>query len=169
MTENTKPQKSIFNPGLELFGWMAHDYHPHNRGLVWYIVFCTIIFGTALWSLFILKDWIMSLVLFLAAAVYFLVHRKGNEDHTVRIFENGLLIDDQKFYNWKEFSGFWFLYDETISVINFQIAKKDQKIPLQLGELDPETIRNVLKQVDLEELEDQTEPLLDLWIRGLKL
>ncbi|MCK5460477.1 hypothetical protein KAI58_00640 [Candidatus Gracilibacteria bacterium] len=169
MEENIKPQKLIFNPGAEIFSWMAHDYHPHNRGIVWYIIFCTIIFGSAFWSLFIFKDWIMSLVFFLVAAVYFLVHRNGEENHIVRIFENGLLIDDRQFYNWKQFSGFWFLYDETISVVNFQIVKKDRKIALQLGDLDAETVRNELKQVELIELKDKTEPLLDLWIRGLKL
>lgn len=161
-----------FEKGKKVFAWDAHDYHPHERGLIWMSVFCTILFGGAIWAY--LSDpqwgWLTSFSFFIAAAVYFLIHRNGNQGHEVQVFENGLFIDEKVFFPWSEFNGFWFVYDPTVAVVNFDfINSKKGRIILQLGELTPEDLRKKLSKITLEEKEDQKEALIDLWVRALKL
>lgn len=158
--------------GKVLLSWTAHDYHPHKRGWIWTTLFCIVFFGGAF--SFIWSDpkwgWIPAFAFFIAAAVFFHTHHKGNVDHQVTILQNCLIIDDHTLYTWDSFSGYWFVYDDTISVINFEFSrKKGQKITLQMGNLIPEDLRKVLKKIDIEELEDREESMLDLWSRALKL
>jgi hypothetical protein len=166
------PQKPLlsFDPGNSLFTWEAYDYHPHQRGWVWLLVFCAITFGGALWALWS-GDWIMALTFFVVAAVYFYTHRQGNEVHQVHLTEKGILIDGRDFFYWEKLAGYWFIYDETVSVINFQFddQKRDRKISLQMGEVEPDTFREIFEKADFTELTNKKESLMDLWIRALKL
>ncbi|MCF7830453.1 hypothetical protein K9M41_00435 [Candidatus Gracilibacteria bacterium] len=158
-----------FDPGKIVFEWEALDYHPHKRGWLWITIFCLIFFGSAIWALFY-GDWVMALTLFIAVAVYFYIHRNGDEEHQITVFEKGIFID-RRFFPKEAFSGFWFVYDESVAVVNLQLSntKNDKKITLQMGKNDPEFFRNNFSKVGLLELEDKKEGLVDLWMRALKL
>ena len=169
---STNQNSAKFDPGVEVFSWTADDYHPHQRGIIWYVAFCSVLFGGAIWSM--ISDpkwgWLMALSFFLAAAVYFYAHYKGDEAHEVVVFERGLFIDNKLFVN-ENFAGYWILYDETVAIINFQMKSKhrEYKISLQMGDNPPEYFRENFAKINLLELEDEKENLLDLWIRALKL
>ena len=169
MNPKVSPLKKPFNPGRKVFGWEAHDYHPHKHGALWIIIFSTILFGGALWAILTNGDWLMAFTFFIIAGLYFWTHRKGTEMHQIQVFEGGVLVD-QKLFPLEKLEGFWFVYDETVSVINFQLKSKyDQKISLQMGEMGPDFFRQNFARIGLEELPDKKESLLDLWIRALKL
>ena len=161
-----------FDLGEEVFSWNSRDYHSYKRGIIWYLVFCTILFGGAVWSM--ISDpkwgWLMALSFFLAAAVYFYAHRKGEETHEVKVFEHGIFID-QKFIALENFVGFWVLYNETVATVHLQLKSKyqDKKISLQMGEESPDFFRENFSKAGIPEMEDAKEGLLDLWIRALKL
>lgn len=111
----------------------------------------------------------MAFALFIAAGVYFFIHRKGDEEHEITVFEKGILVD-QKYFPMEKFAGYWFIFDETVSVINLQLSGKgDRKIALQMGDKTPDFFRSAFPSTKLEELSDKKESLLDLWIRALKL
>ena len=172
MSKNNIDTRSAgFNPGNEVFSWISEDYHPHNRGSLWIIVFSVFMFGVAIWSY--LSDpktgWVTALTLFLALAMYFYMHRNGREKHSITVFQNGIFID-QVFVSFVDLEGFWFIYDQTASIITLeQKGKTRSRIQLQLGEESPETLREVFAGLDLLELTDRQESLVDLWIRALKL
>lgn len=158
--------------GKEILSWTAHDYHPHQRGWIWTTLFSLVFFGGAVVSIWTDPQWgwVSAFAFFIAAAVFFLVHRKGQIDHHAIIFQACLTIDDHTLYTWDSFEGYWFVYDETVSVINFEFAKKkDQKITLQMGTKLPEDFRKALSKVGLEEMPEKEESLIDLWSRALKL
>ena len=162
-------QKAVFNPGEELFAWEAYDYHPHERGILWMIMAGIVLFGSS--AFFIITEpkmgWITVLCFFIVAMIYFWTHRNGNEIHQVQIFEQGLLIDQRKFLPWERFSGYWFVYDPTVSVINFQYdSKRDQKITLQMGYVEPDKFREIFDQINFPELKDMKKDILELWIRA---
>ncbi len=169
---NNSKNPAKFNPGKEVFSWEALDYQPHNRGIIWYLVFCLIFFGGAIWSMYSDPQWgwLMGLALFLSAAVYFWGHRKGPEMHTIKVFERGILINS-KFFPLENFAGFWILYDPTVASVNLKFKSKyrNHRISLQMGENNPEFFRENFAKIDFPELEDEKETLLDLWIRALKL
>ena len=161
-----------FDYGEPIFTWTAHDYHPHQRGMLWYTLFSFALFGSSLAA--IITDpqsgWMTAFTLCLAAAAYFFVHRNGHQDHEIKVTPNGLVVDDKSFYAWDELSGFWILRDPTVSVINFEFHNpKKNKFTLQMGLVEPTKFRQVFNFVDLPEIEGQTECLMDLWIRALKL
>jgi len=162
-------QKGAFDPGSQVFAWEAYDYHPHTRGWVWLTLFCVVLFGGAIWALVSAGDWVMALTFFLVAAMYFWVHRSGEDVHQVRVFQRALVID-QQIIPLEELSGYWFVYDPSVAIVNLQLKKLgDRKIALQMGDHDPEYFRTGFGAVDLPELEDKQESLVDLWIRALKL
>ncbi len=171
-----KPEEVTENLHMvpNIFSWEAYDYHPHTRGWVWIFIFSLIVFGSAiavlLWGGHSGSDWFMAFTFFLAAAAYFWTHRKGESMHQVQIFPKALVVDNQ-IYPLKEFEGYWFVYNETASIIHFQIIDKrrDRKLSLQMGNQKPQTLRKYLAKTNLPELTEKKESLLDLWIRALKL
>lgn len=160
-----------FDLGNEVFSWQAFDYHPHERGTLWYVVFCAVFFGGALWA--ILSDpkwgWLTAFVFFVAGGVYFWKHREGEQVHEIQVFENGISIDGQNFPR-NIFHGYWFVIDAGVSVINLELTgDKEEKISLQMGEKSADFFRENFIKIELEELREKKESLLDLWIRALKL
>ena len=171
MLQEKNDSVRAFDPGRVIFSWVAHNYHPHQRGIVWMVVFCTVLFGGALWAW--VSDpkwgWITSLSFLVAAGVYFWTHRNGDEYHEVVLTEKGVFIDGGSFQAWEKFRGYWFVYDESVAVINFQFADKPQKISLQMGEVGPEKFREIFEKAEFPELTGMKESLTDLWVRALKL
>lgn len=170
MSKKREELRPRFDPGRFIFTWEAHDYHPHERGWIWLIVFCLVLFGSAIWALWN-RDWIMAFTFFFMGGLYFFAHRNGHETHHINIYDKYLQVD-KRFYPWKDFSGYWFVYEERqqVAVINFQLNKKtDQRISLQMGHLNPVELREILDLINISELEDKQEGLVDLWVRALKL
>ncbi len=111
----------------------------------------------------------MAFSLFIAVSVYFFVHRKGDEEHGIHVFEKGILVD-RKYFPMEKLEGYWFLSDSTVNVLNLQLAGKgNRKISLQMGDKTQDFFRSEFKNTALSELPDKKESLLDLWIRALKL
>ncbi len=163
----TKKTGEISGPGAELFSWIAHDYHPHQRGWLWFTVFCLVFFGSAGWA-FLSGDWIMASTLFIAVAVYFLVHRNGHEEHAVHVYEKGIQVD-RAYFPMEKFTGFWFCYDPSVSVINLEMGGGKRTLRLQMGQNTPEEFRANFARTGLSELDDRKEGAIDIWIRALKL
>ena len=164
-------ENRMLDSGNKLFSWVAHDYHPHERGLVWYVMFSLIFFGGAVWAAF--SDpkwgWVTSFSLCVVAAIYLFIHRDGDQDHEVQVFEKGLLIDDRRFIHWDKIQQFWFVYDRDVAIINFDLKKTpDTPIKLQMGQVDPEEFREALNRL-IPEAEGKEESVFDLWVRVLKL
>jgi hypothetical protein len=165
---NTSQRSPEQITGEKIFSWTALSYHPHNRGIVWYVVFCILFFGSAIWAL-VKGDFMMAFSLFIAVSVYFFVHRKGDEEHEIHVFEKGILVD-RKYFPMEKLEGYWFLSDSTVNVLNLQLeGKGNRKISLQMGNKEADDFRSEFKNTTLSELPDKKESLLDLWIRALKL
>lgn len=161
-----------FDPGSKIFSWTACDYHPHERGRLWYILFCSVFVFLSFWAIWTdpTWGWMVAFTFFIAMAAYFKAHANGDETHEIHVFEKALMIDTKQLIPFEKFSGYWFVHDENVSVINFQVkSKHDQKLTLQMGDKLPEFFRYKFLETKLAELEDQNESLLDLWIRVLKL
>lgn len=175
------------NPlGDVIFSWRAYDYDPHERGLVWIIIFCVIVFGSAIAFLFtgesnpnssLLTDMqtgniFMAITIFLAAAVYFYTHKDGEAEHDIIVYEKAVQVD-MKIIPKKNLKGFWFIYEDGVSIINLELQdkkyQKDQRIKLQMGNNDPEFFKENFAKIEFPELFDKQESLLDKWIRILKL
>ena len=170
--------------GQKVFEWTALDYHPFKRGKIWMIVFSVIVFGSAfiglffggtetgnaLWTSNHFGNMLMAFTIFLAAAVYFFIHRKGTEVYKIQVFEKAFVIDG-KMFPMADCIGYWFVYDTQVSVLNLEMknTRKNQTIKLQMGEKTPDFFRKNFSKLGLEELVDKKESIIDMWIRVLKL
>ncbi|HEY5714098.1 MAG TPA: hypothetical protein VIT68_01985 [Candidatus Gracilibacteria bacterium] len=168
---NIRGRNQGFNPGKKILQWEPYDYHPHQRGILWFVFMSAFVFGSAAWSYFYTDlGWIPAGCILLTAALYFWTHRNGHRTHEVVIFEEGILVDKDHFFPWSMFKGYWVLYDQHSSLIHFQrTGKRDNKVSIQLGHLTKNKIIQVMGQTSLPFLPEYSENLLDLWIRALKL
>jgi len=125
-------------------------------------------FGSAVWAL-LNGDWIMALTFFIAVSMYFWVHRNGDEEHVVTIRKNGIQVD-KRYFSIEKFIGYWFVYDQTVSVVNLQMeGGASKKITLQMGKNTPDIFRKNFAILGLKEIPNKKESLVDMWVRALKL
>lgn len=165
-------QNQMMDMGNPVLSWRAFDHQPYHRGWLWYVLFCIVLFGGAVWA--VLDDpqwgWLMALTFFVAAAVYFWSHRKGNELHNTTIFEKGILIGEKKFIPKGKIAGYWFIYEPGVEILNIELKGRNKRqISLQMGNLEPDFFREHLGTSGIEELEDRHEKNIDKWIRIFKL
>ena len=161
-----------FDPGEPVFAWRAFDHQPTHRGWLWYVLFCGILFGGAVWS--VLSDpkwgWLMALTFFITAAVYFWSHRNGNELHDTTVYEKAIFIGEKKYIFKEKISGFWFVYEAGVEILKIELQGKNKStLSLQMGNLEPDFFREHFGTFGIEELEDRHEDILDKWIRVFKL
>ena len=172
-TPSSQDYRHMHDPGPELYSWVAYDYHPHERGLIWHIVFALVVLGSAIWAYYSGGNWgwITSFCIFFMAAVYLWTHRNGHEFHEIRIFRRGLLVDGKDYFPWEQIGGYWIMYDEYIGVVKFlhKLRVGEREITLQIGNAIKEDLEDALIRAELTELEDKQESLVDLWMRVFKL
>lgn len=158
--------------GKKLTSWKAPDYHPYERGIGWYISFGLLTFGTSL--AVYLSDPASSAIpvacICLMAAFYLWVHRDGEEEHKITLFENGLQVGDGRLMPWHEFNGYWFLQDthSRLLVLESDLWNRDQ-IRLLLGKTKTDRIAKAMDEVELEHLPDRKERGFHLWSRVFRL
>jgi hypothetical protein len=103
--------------------------------------------------------------------VYAFIHRENLATHDLYLFSKGIAID-KNWYEWKQFTGFWFIVDNGISVVNLELIIKESRtktLTLQLANEDPEELQNILEEMGLQILPDEKETVTNLWLRILKL
>ena len=80
-----KARQTNLRLGKELLSWVAPDYHPYERGLIWHIAFCFVMFGSAIF--FLVWDpqwgWVSAFAFCFVAAVYFWIHKDDNAMHEI--------------------------------------------------------------------------------------
>lgn len=161
---------TTFDPGKLVFDWQAYDSHPHQRGMIWKIVFSLIIVGISTWA--VITDpswgWLTALAFLLVGGLFFWVHRRGPEVIAISVHTGGIFVN-RTFFPKEAIEGFWFTFDETVAVVNLELRQKNHPVAIQMGANDPEFFRQNFEKMDLPELEDKKESVLDLWIRTLRL
>ena len=165
-------QNQELDTGKPVFAWRAFDHQPCHRGWLWHVMFCVMLFGGAIWAVW--DDprwgWIVATTFFIAAAVYFWSHRKGNELHDTTVFERGILIGEKTFVFKEKINGYWFVYEQDAEILKIELNGRNKRTySLQMGHLEPDFFREHLGTFGIEELEDRQEPNLDKWIRIFKL
>jgi len=159
--------------GKKLLSWKAPDFEPYRRGLRWYVTFCSLTFGSAL-VIFLMDPSTSAVPVFsicVLAAVYLWVHKDGEKEHQICLFEKGLQVAEGKLMPWKDFEGFWFLEDKVSRLLILE--HKDWKrgsIRLQLAKTKSEKVNKVFEKLEvIEHLEDKKESGFDLWSRVFRL
>ncbi len=161
------------NAGKKLLSWYAPDYHPYEKGIVWYTIFLLFIFGCSVFFIFWDPEWgwVSAFTFCFVAAVYIMAHKDGHKMHHIEITERCLLFDDVNCFPWRQFKGYWIMDDHGARVIHFEIENVNfvKRITLQLEDTDEKKLEKAMEKVKMKHLEDQEEHFLELWSRVFKL
>lgn len=164
------PKKTFY--GHKFMSWKALDYYPYERGIGWYISFSSLTFGSAL--IIFLMDPVSSSVpvasICIIAAFYLWVHREGENEHQISLYENGIEIGESSFITWKNFKGYWFIEDHHSRLLVLESDKWNQdRIRILLGNGKTEKINRAMEKIGMKLLADKKENGFDLWSRVFRL
>lgn len=157
------------NTGELVFAWNIKEYEQHDRSRRWYIT-AGVIGGLLLLFSVISGNYLFALVVVLFGIILFLQDMQPPQDVFFGITEAGIIIGS-RYYTFKEFTGFWIIYNPP-EVKNIYLATKyllKRRIQIPLLDNDPLPIRDFLNQFILEDLEKEEEPLSDRIRRAFQI
>ena len=155
-----------------LYAWDTYDGHPHQRGWGWYtgaaviivMVLCGLYWsGNHSWT-----DGLSMGAILLGLVVYAWIHQKDLRTPRILLHPKGLIVDGKR-TEWKEFQHYFLVIDETVALIYFRGKKAKNHHRFLIHPEDQALLEKALKKVGLPLDPDGKEPLLDLWLRALKL
>ena len=144
------------------YSFVSYNAYPTVRTRRWYVIFITII--SLLILLFIVsKEYFSSVII----VIVYMLLRREEEPKRVVIDDNGVVINDY-IYDIRTLKGYYFIHGPQVSML-YLVRHRMPDIRIYMGLETPDTIRNVFKEIRIEELIDCKESAFDLWIRVLKL
>jgi len=156
--------------GKLLVQWEFTEFSKYKISRVWYIVMGLIFIGLILFSIFT-QNYLFLIIITLFIIIYAIRHQRHPNTLNFIIFEDGVQIGDNSFYEWKEIKTFWIIY-EPPEVKNlyfeFQIGLRPS-IAITLEDQNPIEIRNLLKEYIQEDLDKENESFSDGLARLMKL
>jgi len=168
--QDFKTDKTFY--GKKLISWKAPDYHTYDRGIGWYIIFGLLTFGTALITFLTdpASSGIPVACICLVAAFYLWVHREGEVENEVTLYENGIDIDGSRLMSWKDFDGYWFIEDQhsRLLVLESNLWNQD-RVRILLGKNKTDKIVKAMEKIELVKMAGKRENSFDLWSRVLRL
>lgn len=155
--------------GPEHVGWEVKEYRRYERGRLWHLLMGLAGIGLLIYTvasanfLFALIIMMFALIIYITSVV---------EPRTVRfgVTETGVRFG-RTVRQFRDANRFWMIY-EPPSVKSLYIEFKGATTPrmvVDLGEMNPNQVRNVLGQFIREDLEEDVEPFSDFIGRILKI
>ncbi len=155
--------------GQVLMSWSVPEFVKHQRGGYWYLFAILAGLGILTYAVFT-GNFFLIVITVLVVIILFVYHRQEPLMVNFAITEEGLAIGG-KFYPYKEINKFWLVYEKggikTLFIDFKGIIRPHLDVPLM--DQDPLTVRETLLKYLAEDLDQETEPLLDSLGRFLKL
>ena len=156
--------------GRLLLGWTFPEYARHKRSFKWYLLVSLILVSIAFYS-FITGNFLFLIFLILFAVIIFSSDHRSPHKVSFAIFEDGIKVGENKFYNWSDIKNFHLVYQPpqtTRLYIDLKnVILSDLSVPLE-GK-DPLKIRKILKEYLEEDLDKENETLMDRLNRWLRI
>jgi len=159
----------IQNRGKTLIKWHFPEFEQPDRSVSWYVILF-IIFATLLTYSVVTLNFLFAIIVVMVVVILFLHQRKDPIELEIKITEAGIEIGE-RFYAYKELNKFFIIY-EPPEVSNLYIEfksnlKPDLSIPLK--KQNPITVRDILIDFLVEDVDKEEEPTADFLTRWLKL
>ncbi len=156
--------------GKILASWQFPEFRKHQRSALWYLIAIIIIGALIAYSLFT-QSYIFLIIIFLFVFVMFLLSRRSAPLLNIELNEDGVVIGEKTFYQWKDIKSFWIIYDPP-EVKNLYFDFKSAvrpSISISLENENPLRIRKILSHYLTEDTEKENESFSDGLQRILKL
>ncbi len=156
--------------GKKLISWKFPEYQAHKRGKVWHISFFTVGAISAVYAFFTANFLFMMIIVITWIIIYVTGRRKPKKLHFL-ITEDGIEVENHKFYPWDTINKFWIIYNPPESkflYFNFKSSlRPDLVIPFERA--NPIKTRETLLRYIDEDLEKEDESLAEMMNREYKL
>lgn len=155
--------------GRVLAVWQVPTFEKHSRSLVWYVVFG--IFGLALFMYAIVSvNYLFAFILVLIAFIVYVQKHADPELVEFAITSKGIVIGKNA-YPFKDIKNFWILYDPPVVKKLYFCFRRAivPRIMVPLEDQNPLQVRDFLLQFLEEDLEQEEEPISEIFGRLAKM
>lgn len=150
-----------------IIAWEAKEFNDYERNKRWYVLVGVV--GALLTvGALVIQQWLTAVVF--ALATYVVMRHAGDKPRTISYGISRLGIQvGHRFYPFSELKQYWIVYNPPVRTLNFQQTSRFKPlVKMHLGEVDPDAVRNVLKE-HLPELPKQGEDFIDKLSRFIRL
>ena len=150
--------------------WEFPEFNKYELSRTWLIVMAIIGAGLIIFSL-ITSNYLLLLIIAIFVLIYIIRHRREPKIMDCMIFEDGMQLGENTFYEWNDIDKFWIIYEppEVKSLyLSFKIGLRPE-MAISLENQNPVEIRGLLKQFIQEDLEKENESFSDGLSRMMKL
>ncbi|PIQ78644.1 hypothetical protein COV82_00605 [Candidatus Peregrinibacteria bacterium CG11_big_fil_rev_8_21_14_0_20_46_8] len=148
--------------------WRAPEYQHHEKSFLWFVVAGLVAALLIVYGL-VSGAWTFSLAILAFCVAYYAFHRHVPEEVDIEITSRGVHIG-RHFFSYAKLKNFWVVYDPPFVgrlYLRFR-SRIHPDITVALEDQDPGLIRKTLLK-HLPEWEDGDEPMIDTFIRLLRL
>ena len=163
----SQPVKAEF--GTEYFSWTVDEYPQYDRGLFWYVF--TVGTGIALLVYSVVTaNFLFALIIVMFSLVMYMTHTRAAGRIRFAITDGGVVIGET-LYPYKDIKRYWFVYEPPeVKNIYFELKSAlSPRITVDLGDKNPNEIREVLGRFVYEDFNEDEEPISDFLARFFKL
>lgn len=170
---NEEHQPSQYRPehpgGDPVFAWSFLEYHPHERGRRWWIVFWILSIGLVAYAGYT-KNVLFAVIILIFDVIILFRHYEKPGMLECEVYDHGVIVG-ARYIPWKHVKKFWIAYDPPhVKRLYFtHSAGFHHLTSISLEDENPIELREFLKQYLVEDLDQEDEHLTDTLSRLLKI
>lgn len=156
--------------GLEIMSWEIPEYHKHDRGHWWYLIYALIGIGLVVQAL-IFGNFLFALIIVIGSLALILSDARHPKSIPVVITTEGIIVGGS-FYDFDAIKHFTVVYKPAENIKRLYFVFKSavrHRLSLALADANPLFVREQLMKYLPEDLERTDEPLSEFLARLLKL
>ncbi len=162
-------ESPVGNYSTEYMGWDILEYPKYDRGRIWYIGMAVFGIGLLIYAV-VSANFLFALIIIMFALVTYLSSVSEPKKIKFALTDNGILVG-RSFYMYRDLSRFWFIY-EPPEVKSLYLEFKNSlrpRVTIDLGNANPNQVRQVLGNFVREDFNEDDEPFADFVGRVLKI
>jgi len=162
--------KKIIDYGDELVNWKISEFDKHDHGKQWYIIASVIATALLIYS-FVAGNFLFAVIMVLGATIVILHDSHEPEIVHFSVTDEGLIIG-QKFIDFDDIKNFSIIYKPRADVKKLYFEFKNvlrPRLSVELNDINPLKIREILLHYLQEDLERDAEPLSESLGRLFKI
>lgn len=162
-------EEEIQPPNEPVFSWTFLEYHPHERGMVWWVVFWILSIGLVAYAGYT-KNFLFAVIILIFDVIILFRHHQQPESIECKVYDHGVMLGDRHI-PWKQVKKFWIAYDppEVKRLYFTHDSGFQHTTTVSIEEQNPIELREFLKQYLIEDLDQEDEHLTDTLSRLLKI
>ena len=156
--------------GKKLMSWKFPEYAEHDRGKAWYFIFFLVGGAFIIYSL-ATSNFLFMVLIIIIWAVIFITSKRKPASLRLNVFEDGVQVEDRRFYAWEDINKFWLIYrppEAKFVYFNFKSNIRPD-LAISLEKANPIKLREFLLQYLEEDLKKEDESMSEVMSREYKI